>query len=148
MGVNLKALMAQLEWTYRESPGKGRLLVDAVRGLEGSLSVLASHGHPMRIELGLAPHAEWTWPRTYYHHELGPRVVGGPGQLIEMGPGWYESPALAAQAYGEDVQFAGRGGVRRRRQLATVEGEESQFRPTVSKDELKAQFRARRRGEG
>lgn len=139
--------MAKLEWDYREAPGKGRLLVDAVRSLEVSLSVLASHGHPMRVEEGLAPLAEWTWPRTYYHHELGPRVVGGPGQLAEMGPGWYESPAGAAQAHGEDVQFAGRAGVQRRQQVATIIGETAEFRPSVSRDELKAQFRARRRGE-
>lgn len=143
--MNWDALVADLEWQYREHPGKARLLIDAARQVQAGLSLLAAHGHSYRVEAGSAPYVEYDWPRVYYHFDLGPRVVGSPGQLAEMGGaagGWHTSPSAAAWAYGEDVQFAGRGGVRRQRGLAMVGGAHSDDVPLdgPTREEMKAQF--------
>lgn len=144
--MNWQALIADLEWTYREKPSLGRLLIEAVRSVQGGLATLATHGHPFRVAAGADAVIEYDWPRTYYHYDLGPQTVGSPGQLAEMGPGWYPSPSAASQARGEDIQFLGRGGVRRNRGLAVPPGSESQFVPSgPSKADIKAKFLAQRR---
>lgn len=109
--------------------------------------MLASHGCAYRVIPGSPPVVEYDWPRTYYHYDQGPRTVGSPGQLAEMGPGWYPSPSAASQARGEDIQFLGRGGVRRHKQLAVPAGSTSEFVPVngASRADLKAQFLARKR---
>ena len=140
--VNLRELAARIEFELRSQPSKARLLIDAVRQIELGLGVLASAGWTLHVRAGAKPVIEWPWPRIYYHYEHGHREVLAPGDLAELGPGWYPSFAEAEQAYGEDVQFAGRGGVRRHRELTLVNGEsESRWVPIgPSPAELKAEF--------
>ena len=143
--MNLKALHAKLEYEYRQQPSKARLLRHALQAVQDGLQVLASAGHQFHLAEGASPPQQWDWPRTYYHYDLGHREVLGPGDLAELGPGWYPSLGEAEQAHGEDVQFAGRGGVIRRRQVAQVNGASAQFVPIgPAKADLIAKFRSGR----
>lgn len=112
-----KALRAKVEWELRGSPSKARLMIEALQAVEQGLQTLSTAGFHFHLEDGPNGVRSWNWPRRYYHYDLGWRDVLGPGHLAELGPGWYESPSEAEQAYGEAVQFAGRAGVRRWRGL-------------------------------
>lgn len=151
MGVDFKLRASSLEWQHRANPSLVRKLLDALRAVERGLTVLASAGHPMHLEDGAMVPSSWPWPKTYYHWDHGHREVMGPEHLRELGPGWYDSPSAMEQAHGEDVQFAGRGGVQRHRALALMNGAGAVAPPPLgpTKADLIAQFRAGRvRGQG
>lgn len=144
--VNLRELKAQIEYELRLQPSKAKLLGDALRQVELGLEVLASAGWGLHLETGPPIAAQWPWPQIFYHYEHGHREVLSPGDLAELGPGWYLSYAEAEQAYGEDVQFAGRGGVRRHREVALVNGSEAELVESwPSAEEMKSRFLAERR---
>lgn len=145
--VNFKVLKAELEYLHKGDPSLVQRLTSALQSVEDGLQVLAARGHHWHLVEGhVAPPA---WPRPMFHFKLGRRLVYSEWELQDLGPGWYSSPRDAEFAEGRDVQFAGRGGWRRRN-LPQTNGSEAHFVPVgPSKEELKEIFlKGRPRGLG
>lgn len=140
------ALSARLHYEHRNNPSLAMKLELAIREIRTALQTLDAAGHHFHLADGVSPPREWDWPRRYYRYvdgEHSERIVGTPGELSELGPGWYRSPQEAAQKAGEDAQFAGRAGIRRQRGLATMSGEESRFvSDAESRERVKREFLA------
>lgn len=83
----------------------------ALREIAVALETLSAAGHHLHLEEG--PPSADTFPRLVFHATSGIREIFHPTDLVELGPGWYDSWAEASQAEGMAAQFAGRGGVRR-----------------------------------
>lgn len=121
-------LRARLLAQHIASPQRERLVELALAQIETALVELGRHGH--QVHLAEGPGDVDSYPRLVFHASAGIREIFHPSDLLELGPGWYDSWAQAQQAEGMAAQFAGRGGVRRVFLPAVI--------PSLpSKDELK-----------
>lgn len=118
----------------------------ALRQIEDSLAVLSRSGHHFHLEEGHLPHQEY--PKYVYHYTRGQKLVRSEWELRDLGPGWFPSMRDAEYAEGIDIQFAGRGGVRRHKQLEPAEAEARFVQSGPTKAELREAFLQQRRRLG
>lgn len=144
--MNFRSLRAEIEFAHKGDTSLQVRLDGALRQLEEALGVLSRHGHHFHLSEGHQPHVEF--PKTMYHFLKGQRLVRSEFELRELGWGWYPSLRDAEYAEGRDVQFAGRGGVRRKNLPETPVGGESHFVDVVSNEERIAAWKASRQSNG
>lgn len=145
--MNFRSLRAEIEFAHRGDTSLQVRLDGALRQLEEALGVLSRSGHHFHLAFGHEAHSEF--PKTMYHFWKGQRLVRSEADLKELGWGWYPSLRDAEYAEGRDVQFAGRGGVRRRNLPSELNGQHAEFVPVgPSKEELKEDFLRSRHAEG
>ena len=137
--MNLKTLRSDVEWAHKGRPQEQALCDSALRQIEEALAVLSRFGHHFHLAEGHQPGTRF--PRYVYHFLKGQRLVGSEWELKELGWGWYDSFRDAELAEGRDIQFAGRGGIRRK-QLPAVNGGKAEFVDYVPNEVRIAAFKA------
>ena len=145
--MNFRDLRSRIEFEHRGDPSAQLRLDSALRQIAEDLATLSRYGHHFHLAEGHTPHEEF--PKTMYHFWKGQRLVRSEWELRELGWGWYNSAKDAEYAEGRDIQFAGRGGVRRRNLPAEINGQRAEFIAVgPSKEEVKAEFLKARRDLG
>ncbi len=137
--MNFRSLRSEIEHSHRDNPSLALKLDSAMREIEQAMGVLSAAGHHFHLGLGHSPHVEY--PKYVYHYVKGQKLVRSEWELKDLGPGWFPSLRDAQYAEGLDVQFAGRGGVRRR-QLPLPAEPEAHFVETSSNEERIAAWKS------
>ena len=108
--MDWKAFDAKIAHLHRDHPQRAKLAELAVAQIREGMQHLHSLGHAVSL-VEAPPEAPLEWPKMVYHAQQGQRIVHSNYELDELGPGWYDHPAKAAEMEGHDYQFAARGGV-------------------------------------
>lgn len=116
----------------------------AIKQIKEGLEVLASLGHPFYPAKGTGE-ASSEWPRVMFSIQQAPngRVIDGPWEYSQLGPGWYDTLEEAQMADGSAQSFTGRGGAQRSGLPVIVIPEESSTVRATARQEHRKRTRAK-----
>lgn len=124
--MDLAQLKQKLLAEHHQAPQVAQVILHSFALLEDALRQLAQLGHPFHLQAGQPPAGE-VWPKMLFHQQIAPngREVLCLADAKDLGPGWHYT-ALAAQLdEGMAHQFLGRGGVRRKGMMVSLEAPRS-----------------------
>jgi hypothetical protein len=142
--MNWRDFITALQASHFGRPQELAKIDRATRQIREGLEVLASLGHHFYLAKGTGE-ASSEWPRVMFSLQSAPngRVIDGPWEYSQLGPGWFDTLEEAQHADGHQQSFTGRSGAQRAGLPVIVIPQENAVARATARQEHRKRTRAK-----